>query len=393
MMRTMFEFEMRTAECGMGSVEPVTGFAQGDRGAAIHGSDLRHGIALVETALPIAKRLGFIVAVFALALVLPANAQRVSKVGTTAGQFLQLGVGARGAALGGAFVADASGPTALYWNAAGIARDRGFGASASHAEWLGETDFDHLAATFDVGGIGRAGIAITRLAVPDMLVRTEERQQGTGELFDASDLAIGLSFARAVTDRFAVGGTAKYIRQRIYNMSAAGAAFDLGVQFQTDFFGGTTIGASVMNFGTDMTMGGRDGRTFVDLQPGELGTNGRIPANIEMESHALPMTFQFGVAMHPMQSRMHQMTVRLDALHPASNYESLNAGAEYGFQNRVFLRGGYQGLFLPEGEGGLSGGLGVRQPLFDGSEVRVDYAYRGMGRLGGVHVVTLEVGV
>jgi hypothetical protein len=322
-----------------------------------------------------------------------ATAQRVSKVGTTAGSFLQLGVGARAQALGGAFVADASGPTALYWNAAGIAQGRGFGASASHSEWLEETDFNHLAATFDIGTLARGGLSITRLSVPDMIVRTEERQEGTGEMFDASDLAVGLSLARAVTDRFAVGGTVKYVRQRIYTMTAQGAAFDLGVQFRTDFFGGTTLGASISNFGTDMTMGGRSARTFVDPQPGELGTNGRVPANFEMESHALPMTFQFGVALRPMQSRMHQMTVRLDALHPASNYESLNAGAEYGFQNRVFLRGGFQGLFLPEGEGGLSGGLGIRQPLYTGMEVFVDYAYRDVGRLGGVHVVSLEVGM
>jgi hypothetical protein len=336
-----------------------------------------------------------LLAVLLLTFVAPheATAQRVSKVGTTAGQFLQLGVGARAQALGGAFVADASGPTALYWNAAGIAQDRGFAASASHSEWLGETDFDHLAAVFDVGALGRAGVAVTRLAVPDMLVRTEERQDGTGELFDASDLAVGLSLARAVTDRFAVGGTVKYVRQRIHTMTAAGAAFDLGVQFRTDFFGGAVLGASISNFGTDMRMGGRGARTFVDPQPASQGTNGRIPANLEMEQHALPMTMQFGVALQPMRSRMHQMTVRLDALHPSSNFESLNAGAEYGFQNRIFVRGGFHGVLLPEGEGGLSGGLGVRQPLFTGTEVFVDYAYRDVGRLGGVHVVSLQVGM
>ena len=41
--------------------------------------------------------------------------------GTTSAEFLLLGAGARGAALGNSFAALAADPTALYWNPAGIA--------------------------------------------------------------------------------------------------------------------------------------------------------------------------------------------------------------------------------------------------------------------------------
>ena len=44
------------------------------------------------------------------------------KVGTFDGQFLKIAVGARAAAMGGAFVAVSDDATALFWNAAGIAR-------------------------------------------------------------------------------------------------------------------------------------------------------------------------------------------------------------------------------------------------------------------------------
>ena len=44
----------------------------------------------------------------------------VSKVGTTAAQFLKIGVGARAIGMGGAFVAVADDATAIYWNPAGI---------------------------------------------------------------------------------------------------------------------------------------------------------------------------------------------------------------------------------------------------------------------------------
>jgi len=50
------------------------------------------------------------------------SAQRVSKVGTTAGEFLKIGVGSRATAMGGAFVAVSNDVSSLYWNPAGIAK-------------------------------------------------------------------------------------------------------------------------------------------------------------------------------------------------------------------------------------------------------------------------------
>lgn len=330
-----------------------------------------------------------IVLVLLLAVPAAARAQRVSKVGTTAAEFLQVDVGPRAIALGGAFVARADDASALYWNPAGLARLPGMEALATHAEWLADVNFDFLGAGFRVGALGTVGVSVTMLGVPEMTVRTEERQEGTGEVFDAADLAIGLSYGRAITDRFSVGLTGKYIQQRIWHMQAQGFAFDLGTQFRTDFFGGLVIGAMVSNFGADLRLGGRDTRIFTDPNPNELGNNGRIPAAYELDAFALPLNFQFGVALQPVATRLHRVTVQADALHPSSNYESLNVGLEYGFQERIYLRGGFNGLLLTDGEGGLSAGLGVQQRLFDGGLLKLDYAFRDVGRLGGLHVVGL----
>ncbi len=329
----------------------------------------------------------------ALALLLApgAAAQSVSKVGTTAGEFLQIGVGARATALGGAFVASVDDASSLYWNPAGLSQLAGGEVLVTHSEWLADINFDYLGVSLAAGDLGTFGVSVTMLSVPDMVVRTEDRQEGTGEMFGASDLAVGLSAGRAITDRFSVGITAKFIQQRIWHSTATGFAIDLGTQFRTDFFGGLTIGATLYNFGTDMRMGGRDLRTFVDPDPTQMGNNDRIPVNYELDSWSLPLNFQIGVSMRPIDSRRHRLTLAADALHPSSNYESMNVGLEYSFQDRLFLRGGYQALFLDDREGGLSGGLGATAPLFYGGEVRVDYAYRTAGRLDGVHVVGLSV--
>jgi len=313
-------------------------------------------------------------------------AQDVSKVGTNAADFLQVDVGARAMAMGGAFVAMADDASALYWNPAGLAGMRGSEFIATHTEWLGDLKFDYLGIALNFGG-GVAGISVTYLSVPDMVVRTLDRQQGTGETFSAADMALGLSYGRAVTDRFSIGVTGKYIQQRVWHSQATAFALDIGTTFRTDFIGGLTIGATIYNFGTDMKLNGRDLRTFVDPDPTALGNNSRIPVNYELDSFSLPLNFQFGITSTLVNTRMNRLTFNLDALHPNANKESLNVGGEYGFQERVFLRAGFRGLFLDEGEGGLSAGLAVHQQLFQGGIAKLEYAYRDGGRLGALHVI------
>ena len=317
----------------------------------------------------------------------------VSKVGTTAGEFLQIGVGPRAMAMGGAFVAASDDVTSLYWNPAGLAALAQGEVFFSHSEWLAEIDFDYVGGAYRLGNLGTVGASITVLSVPEMIVRTEERQDGTGETFDAMDLAVGLSYGLAVTDRFSVGVTGKFVQQRIWHSTATGYAVDIGTRFRTNFFGGMTIGATLYNFGTDMRMNGRDLRTFVNPTPGQLGDNESIPANYDADAWSLPLNFQIGVSSQPINSRMHQLTVSADALHPSSNYESVNVGFEYGFMQRFFVRGGYQSMFLQDSEGGISGGVGARLPLFyEGGVGDVGYAYRSVGsRLGGVHLVALGI--
>ncbi|MEX2604216.1 MAG: PorV/PorQ family protein, partial [Gracilimonas sp.] len=265
------------------------------------------------------------------------NAQRVSKAGTTAAEFLKIGVGTRATGMGGAFVAVSDDASALYWNPAGIAGLEKNEIITAHSRWIGDLDFNYVGAVLNLDKIGHVGFSLTMLSMPDMLVRTEEFQEGTGETFDAADYSVGISYAGNVGERFSIGGTVKFIQQRIWHTKAQAFAVDIGSKFKTDFFGGMIIGATIYNFGTDMQMHGRDLRTFVDPDPTSEGNNDQIPVNLETDKWNLPLNFQFGVSLKPIDTRMHSLLVAVDALHPSSNYESVNVGGEYGFQNRVFL--------------------------------------------------------
>ncbi len=322
-----------------------------------------------------------------------AQAQDVSKVGTTAGTFLEIPVGPVAIGLGGAFVSLSGDATALYWNAAGIASMTQNDLVVSHTNWIASTKHDFAGYVLPLGGsAGALGFSFTSLSMADMKVRTVEFPEGTGEFFSAGDLAAGVSYARTLSDRFAIGATVKYIQETIWHESASAFALDIGSTFRTDLFGGMVIGASLLNFGTSMQLSGRDARQFIRIDPTKLGSTDQIPTDIEFDSWDLPLLFQFGVSTNVVKTDEYRVTVAVDALHPSDDYESVNVGGEFSFEDYVFIRGGYQSLFLPDAEGGASVGFGVSTgQMFTTGTVRFDYAYRDMGRLEGVHVFGLQV--
>ena len=75
----------------------------------------------------------------------PARAADVfEKVGTFDGQFLKIGIGARASGMGGAFVAVADDPSAVFWNPAGLARldtDK-TSVMVNHIEWPASVNVD-----------------------------------------------------------------------------------------------------------------------------------------------------------------------------------------------------------------------------------------------------------
>jgi len=317
----------------------------------------------------------------------------VSKSGTSAATFLEIQVGAPAVAMGGAFVSRANDATGLYWNAAGITHLTRNEIIVTHTAWIADTKFNFAAFVLPLGSTaGSLGLSLTSLSMDDMMVRTVEMPEGTGEFFSASDLAVGVSYARQLTDRFSIGFTAKYIQQSIWHETAHAIAADFGTSFKTDLLGGMIVGASLSNFGTSMQLSGRDTRQFSRVDPTKQGSNDRIPYDVELDSWSLPLSFQLGVSTDVAHSANYRWTVAADATHPSDNYESLNVGTEFSYQENFFLRGGYHALFLDQSEGGLSLGAGIAVPTnFNSGLVKVDYAFRDMGRLNGVHVFSLGV--
>lgn len=337
-------------------------------------------------------KIKFLLIVLLFTIQLLPQSRSVSKVGTTAAAFLEIGPGAPASALGGAFVSVANDATALYWNAAGTALFTKNELAIFHANWIADTKFDYAGLVIPLSGIGSIGLSFTSLSIGDEKVRTVEMPEGTGEFYNASDIAMGLSYAMSLTDRFSIGLTLKYIQQSIWHESASALALDAGTIFRTDLLNGLVIGASISNFGTKMRMDGRDTRSFGRVDENNMGSNERVPFNIEMDSWDLPLLFQIGVSTNVIKTEDFRVLASLDALHPSNNYESLNAGVELAYKEFLFVRGGFRNILLQDAEGGLSFGIGLNSKLlFTEDFVRFDYAYRDFGRLKNVHMLSVDL--
>ncbi|MCK9211850.1 MAG: PorV/PorQ family protein [Ignavibacteriaceae bacterium] len=318
--------------------------------------------------------------------------QNVSKTGTTAASFLEIGVGARANSMGGAFVGLANDASTLYWNVGGIAGLNQYEAVLAHTDWIADTKFDYAGLAIPLGDFGNLGFSFTSLTMGDMKVTTVEQPDGTGENFSAADISLALSFARKFTDRFSIGITAKYIKQTIWHMSSSAFAIDAGTILRTDLFGGMTIGAVMSNFGTSMRLDGRDTRNFIRIDETKQGSNERIPTNIELDSWDLPLIFQIGVSTPAFQYESYKLTVSADAIVPNNDYQSLNVGTEFSFLDFFSVRGGYNSLFLKDAEGGLSFGAGVdSKMLLSSAIIKFDYAFRDFGKLKNVHSFSIGI--
>jgi len=314
----------------------------------------------------------------------------LSKTGMTSATFLSIEVGSRAKSMGGAFVGISDDVSAIYWNPAGIANLPQNAMMFSHTEWLAEVNFDFAAICIPLGNMGTLGASITSVSMPEMQVRTVFQPEGTGEFFDASDIALSLTYARFLTDRFTMGFNLKYIQENIYNMSAQTIALDFGTLFRTNF-NNMVLGFSITNFGGDLRLSGDDSLVEDDLSPTEFGNNDRIFANLETEKFQLPLTFRVGVGMDLLKSERNRATVAIDAIVPNDNNQYLNVGTEYVFNNFLALRAGYRSLLLDDSEEGLTFGGGLQQKLFGGTMIQIDYAYGDFGLLDYIQEFSMSI--
>jgi hypothetical protein len=304
-----------------------------------------------------------LIALAALAMVGASCVFAAGKEGTSGAKFLNVGVGARAAAMADAYDPIASGPEAIFWNAAGLVNVENQGISVSDNEWIADTRMvaGSYARRF---GFGTVGFMVQSLMYGTMEETTVKEPNGTGREFSAMDMSVGAALGRRLTDRFSVGGTVKLVRLAFSDVEgvdpAMGVAFDVGTQYMTGFRT-LRMAIALQNLGPELQYGG----TYEELQ--------RNREEVELEefdSFSLPVVVRLGVAYDPVES----MTLCVNAAHPNDGDETLDFGGEWWPMKMVAIRGGYK---LNYDEAKYTGGVG-----FKFSGFRPDLSYTSMGRLG-----------
>lgn len=303
------------------------------------------------------------------------------KVGTVAANFLNVPVGGKAISMGGAYTAISDDPTAIFWNPGAMSRTGKSDVYTSITNYFVDAQHTWFGAQYMLTPSDAFGISLNSLNYGDWEeVTTVEEPDGTGEFWQASDMAISLSYARSMTDRFSIGASVKYIQQQIYNESASTVALDLGLLFITQF-NGLQIGASIRNFGGSMEMRGRDLLVQVDLDEASEGNNENIVSYLKTDTWSIPLTYVIGASMPLVNTRNNKLVLAADVMRPTNDAQTLNLGADWTIANIVSVRAGYQSLFKTERENGLTLGLGLNLEI-SGMSVVFDYSFQHFGRLG-----------
>lgn len=305
-----------------------------------------------------------------LAMAASAFAGNEGRIGTAGAQELRIPVGSRGIAMGGAAIAGITGTEAIFWNPAGVAEIEGTEAAFSHQSYIADINVNFAAVATRLGDFGTVGLSAKVLTMDDIAVTSELFPEGTGEVFAPAFSVFALTFSRRLTDRVAFGVNAMYLNESIFRENASGMAFDFGFTYNPNF-AGLTFGAVIKNWGPEMRFDGPDFEVDIQMPGGDPNSPSKT-VRTQSTTFELPSSVQLGMAYELVNQNRN--AVVLNSTYQSNNFnnDELRVGGEYGYNESIFLRGGYSYSSQDEYIEGLTLGLGL---AFHIGETRMVFDY------------------
>jgi hypothetical protein len=315
--------------------------------------------------------------------------------GTAAADQLLVPVGARGIALGSSCVAGIGGVNALYYNPAGLAATQySVDAMFSQTSSFDNDGISTAAVGVRFEGFGHIGLSIKAFSIADIPYTDERNPDGSGAVYSPTFVSVGITYARALTDRIRAGLTTHLVSEEMNRVSAFGVAFDIGLQYHgLAGIQGLQLGVALKHLGGNMQYDGPGLYRNVN----EIGSDrtGQL-LKIEAAGSQLPTSLELGVGYAAVLAADHALSFSSSFENNNFLNDSYRMGVEYAFKDMLYLRASWSlagddntDVF---GEKsyifGPAIGAGVKQNA-GGVMLSFDYAYRASKVFAGNHVFTL----
>jgi hypothetical protein len=316
-----------------------------------------------------------------------------ARTGTAAGIQTMVPVGARDLAMGGADIANTYGLDAIYWNPAGLSLMKNTAAGEfSTMTIFTDIKVNYLAIGVKAGQFGSLGISLKSFSFGDIPVTTVDDADGlSGKTFSPTFVTAGLTYSRFLTDAIQVGATGKLIYESIPRATASAFAFDIGIQYHgIGNIQGLSVGLVVKNIGTNMKYGGS----------GLLGQANEVNAlfqdfrSRQAASNELPANVQLGLSYKRDIAENSELTVSGIFQNNNLQEDEYTLGGEYGYDNLIFLRGGYLFANNINSDAQLytyTLGAGLHYKV-SGTDLTFDYCYRDVQYWDGNNLFSIQIG-
>lgn len=242
--------------------------------------------------------------------------------------FLKEDVSPRSIGMAGATTTLKGDAYAAHWNPAGLTEIPGHSFAVSTRMYPASILHTFFAANFKWRETDVFAFTINNFNLANQEVRTEFQPEGTGQKFIANNMAISATYAKALTYKFSMGLTLRYINERMDVYQAHAIAADLGFIYKTSFKD-LRFGIFLQNFGPNSKATGR-----------YISTNFANKSFVP-DAYSLPNVFKLGLAIVPFKKNNHSITTALELHQPSDNAANLRFGVEYSFMETFFARTGY----------------------------------------------------
>ena len=293
---------------------------------------------------------------------------RLGTGGNSSGRIL---VGAKSVGLDFSNLASTQGVEAMFANPAGLAAgEAGTEVLFSHAAYIADMDLNYVAIAQTMGGMGRVGFTAKVLSIGDIIRTTETAPDGTGDIIHPTFTTLGLSYAKALTDRVNFGGTVHLISEKVMSTGATNVSFDFGFQYDTGVRG-IRLGAAMQNFGAQQQFSGEDFDQNL-LLPQDDPQSANRTLSLTTAAAELPSLFS-GSVSYPVMVGQNALTVHGVYQSNSFNVDEFRFGGEYIYRKQFSLRLGYKYTTNNDEIFGLTYGLGVQVPI-GSTKMDLDYA-------------------